>query len=64
MKSKHPFHVIDIRHQIDHISPQKIHMFEENRNDPANARFVITLNRHRQIETISDRNKLTEKILY
>ena len=29
MKNKYPIQVFDLRHQIDHISPKKIHLFEE-----------------------------------
>ena len=29
MKKKYPIQVIDLRHQIDHISPNKIQLFEE-----------------------------------
>ena len=31
MKNKYPIQVIDLRHQIDHISPKKIQLFEKNK---------------------------------
>ena len=44
MKNEYPFQVIGLRFQADHITPEKIQLFEEYRNDPANARiFVIKI---------------------
>ena len=62
MKNKYPIQVIDIRHQIDHISPKKIQLFEEYKNDPVydNKRLYVILIRHKQIEMISDGNKFIE----
>ena len=62
MKKKYPIQVIDLRHQIDHISPEKIQLFEEYKNDPVyeNKRLYVILNRHKQIEMISDGNKFIE----
>ena len=60
MKSEYPINVVDLRHQIDHITPKTTQLFEEYRNDPANARLFIILIRHKQIEMISDGNKITE----
>ena len=62
MKNKYPIQVIDLRHQIDHISPEKIQLFEEYKNDPvyANKRLYVILIRHKQIEMISDGNKFIE----
>ena len=60
MKNFCPKQVIDLRIQIDHINPKKIQLFEEDRNNPDNARLFKILIRHRQIETISDGNKITE----
>ena len=37
-----------MRHQVDHTTPKKIHLFEEYRNHPANARIFVILYRHRQ----------------
>ena len=34
MKTKHPIERIDSRHQSDHITPRKIHLFQEYSADP------------------------------
>ena len=64
MKTKYPIQVIDLRFQPDHITPKKIQLFEEYRADPANnpnnARLYVILIRRREIELISDGNKLIE----
>ena len=60
MKNFFPVQLIDLRHQVDHITPKKIQLFEDYRNDPANARIFIILIGHRQIEMISDGIKITE----
>ena len=64
MKTKYPIQVIDLRFQADHITPKKIQLFEEYRADPANnpnhARLYVILIRRREIELISDGNKLIE----
>ena len=62
MKSKYPIQVIDLRHQVDHITPKENQLFEEFNTDPANVNarlFVISI-RHRQIEMISDGKKTIE----
>ena len=41
MKTKYPFQVIDLRFQVDHIHPEKIHLFEEYRGVTNNARLFI-----------------------
>ena len=60
MKTKYPIQVKDLRYQLDHITPQKIQLFEEYRAAPANANLFIILIRRREIEMISDGNKLIE----
>ena len=60
MKDKYPVHVIDLRFQVDHKTPQKIQSFEDYRAAPANAKLFIRLIRRREIEMISDGNKLIE----
>ena len=37
MKNKYPIQVIDLRFQVDHITPKKIQLFEEYRFNPANV---------------------------
>ena len=60
MKTKNPIEIIDLRHQSDHIIPKKIHIFHEYGTDPDNARLFLILIRRREIELISDGNKLIE----
>ena len=60
MRNRYPIQVIDLRLQVDHITPKKIQRFEEYRVDPVNARLFIILIRRREKEMISDGNKLIE----
>ena len=60
MKTKYPIEIIDLRHQSDQITPKKIQLFHEYRTDPDNVRLFIILIRRREIELISDGNKLIE----
>ena len=60
MKTKYPIEIIDLRHQSEHITPKKIQLFHEYGTDPDNARLFIILIRRREIELISDGNKLIE----
>ena len=60
MKYLYPIQITDLRFQVDHITPKKIQLFQEFSEDPANERLFIILVRHRQIEMISDGNKIIE----
>ena len=60
MKYRYPIQITDLRHQVDHITPKKIQLFQEFSEDPANERLFIILVRHRQVEMISDGNKIIE----
>ena len=60
MKTKYLIEILDLRHQSDHIKPKKIQLFHENGTDADNARLFIILIRRREIELISDGNKLKE----
>ena len=62
MKNKVPIQVLDLRHQVDHITPKKIQLSEEFNTDAANvkARLFVILIRQRQIGTISDGRKFRE----
>ena len=60
MKTKYPIEIIDLRHQADHITPKKIQLILEYGTDPENAGFFLILIRRREIELISDGNKLIE----
>ena len=60
MKTKYPIQIVDLSHQPDHISPKKIQLFQEYSADPENAKFYLIVIRRREIELISDGNKLIE----
>ena len=60
MKTKYPIQIIDLRHQPDHITRKKIQLFQEYTADPENAKFHLIVIRRREIELISDGNKLIE----
>ena len=60
MKTKYPIEIIDLRHQSDHITLKKIQLFHECGTDPDNARMFAILIGRREIELISDGNKLIE----
>ena len=64
MKNFYPFQVTGLRFQVDQITPQKIQLFEEFSQDPDTERLFIILIRHRQIEVISDGNKIIEVKIY
>ena len=63
MKTKYPIEILDLRHQLDHIKPKKNHLFQEYGADPNNARLFLILIREREIELISNGNKLIEVIV-
>ena len=58
MKKYYPFQIIDLRFQVDHISPKKIRLFEEYDDNPTNTYIDIILIKHREIKMISDGNKI------
>ena len=60
MKTKYPIEILDLRHQKNHISSKKNQLFQEYSADPNNAKFYLILIRRREIELISDGNKLIE----
>ena len=60
MKKLYPIQVIDLRFQVDHITPKKIHLFEDFFEYLDNERLFAILIRHRQFEMISDGNKIIE----
>ena len=60
MKTKYSIEVLDLRHQDDLITPKKMQLFHEYGADPENARFFLIIIRRREIELISDGNKLIE----
>ena len=62
MKNEYRIQVIDLRHQVDQIPPKKDQLFERFNTDAANvnARLFVILFRYRQIEMISEGNKIKE----
>ena len=60
MKTNYSIGILDLRNQLDHITLKKIQLFQEYGTDPDNARLFLILIRRREIELISDGNKLTE----
>ena len=58
MKKYYPIQVIDLRFQVDHISPKKISLFEEYDNNPTNTILYIILIKHKGSKLISDGNKI------
>ena len=60
MKTKYSIGIIDLRHQPDHITPKKIQLFPEHGTGPDKARLFLILVISREIELISDGNKLIE----
>ena len=60
MKTKYPIEIGDLKHQSDHITPKKVQIFHEYGTDPDNARLFLVLIRRREIELISDGNKIID----
>ena len=58
MKNYYPIQIIDLRFQVDHISPNKIRLFQEYDDNPTNTNLYTTLIKHREIKMISDGNKI------
>ena len=56
IKKYYPIQILDLRFQVDHISPKKITLFEEHDNNPANTILYIILIKHREIKMMSDDN--------
>ena len=59
MKTFYPIQVIDLRFQIDYVTPKKIRLFEEYENAPENTNLYVVLIKHREINMVSDGNKIT-----
>ena len=58
MKENYPIQIIDLRFQVDHISPKKIRLFEEYDDNPTNTKLYVILIKHKEIKMISDGNKI------
>ena len=63
MKSIHPFQVIDLRLQVDHVNPKKIQLHQEYRSATETARLFLIFIKRRRIKMISDGYKVTEVIV-
>ena len=59
MKTFYPIQVIDLRFQIDYVSPKKIRLFKEYEDTPENTNLYVILIKHREINMVSDGNKIT-----
>ena len=59
MKAFYPIQVIDLRFQIDYVTPKKVGLFEEFENTPENTNLYVILIKHREINMVSDGIKLT-----
>ena len=60
MKKFYSIKKIDLRFHVVHITPKKIQLFEEFSERPDKESLFVILIRHRQIEMISDGNKILE----
>ena len=58
MKSWYPFEIINLRFQVDHVSPKKIRLFEEYDNNQVNTILNMISEKHREIKMISDGSKI------
>ena len=54
MKTKHSIGIIDLRHQLGHITSERIQLLREYGTDPDNVRLFLILIKRREIELISD----------
>ena len=59
MKTFYPIQVIDLRFQIDYVTPKKIRLSEEYENAPENTNLYVILIKHREINMVSDGIKIT-----
>ena len=58
MKTFYPIQVIDLRLQIDYITPKMIRLFEEYESAPENINLNVILMKHREIRMVFDGNKI------
>ena len=59
MKTFYPIQVIDLKFEIEYITPKKIRLFEEYENSPENTNLYVILIKHKEIRMVSNRNKIT-----
>ena len=48
-KNYYPIQIIDLRFEVDHISPKKIRLFEEYDPNRTNTNLYVILMKHREI---------------
>ena len=60
MKIKYPIGIIDLRDQLEHITPKKIQIFREYGTNPSNARLFSKLITRGKKQIISNGTKLIE----
>ena len=53
-----PIQIIDLRFQMNHISPKKNRFFEEKDDNPVNTNLYIILIKHRELNMVSNVNKV------
>ena len=58
MKNYYPIQIIDLRFQVDHVSPEKIRLFEEYDPNPVITNLYVILIKQREIKMISDGDKI------
>ena len=58
MKTYYLIQIIDLRFQVDHVSPKKIRLFEEYDENPTKTILYIILIKHGEIKMVSDGNKI------
>ena len=60
MKTKYSIGFIDLRHELDHKTPEKVQLFQEYRKDFDKARLFLMTTTRGEIELIFGGNKLME----
>ena len=64
MKTYYPIQVIDLRFQVDYLTPKKIWLFEEYDEKPTNIKLYVKLSEHREIKNASGRKQIVELNLF
>ena len=60
LKTKYPIGIIDLGHQLYHITPKTIQLFQGYGANPDKAKVFLVLIRRREIELINNGSKLIE----
>ena len=64
MKSFYPIQVLDLRFQMDFITPKKIRLFQEYENAPGITNLYVILIKHKEIRMVAAGNKNTGTEFY